>query len=165
MSRLSPIILSVTTVGALIVASLFGGGANFAPTGALAQATSFPSSSSSVPPPSSSTPSVSSVEPPGDKGGTGGGPTDLNLARDARDNPMTLVGCTGSAKQPDLYFRNIGNTSIPAGTTITWIVPSTGERGTYTTPKEIKPGDYLPYSAALAAALGKDGTCLAGLLG
>ena len=78
---------------------------------------------------------------------------------------MTLVGCTGSAKQPDLYFRNIGNTSIPAVTTITWIVPSTGERGTYTTPKEIKPGDYLPYSAALAAALGKDGTCLAGLLG
>lgn len=159
MSKLSPILLSVLSILAMVLASV-------AVYPAFAQSSSSSSSSSSSISSSSSSSSLPPPPPPPeDKGGTAGGPTDFNLARESRDNPTMLVGCRGTSQAPDLFFRNIGNTAIPAGTSITWIVPSTGERGTFATPKEIKPGDYVPYPAALAAALGKDGTCVAGLLG
>jgi len=111
------------------------------------------------PPPSTTTTTVNPSN-----GGGGGEHLDLNLAKDARENPTALIGCMGNSKAPDLWFRNIGNTPIAAGRVITWQVAGTGERGTFTLPKEIKPGDYLPDSAALKAALGKDTGCMAKLL-
>jgi hypothetical protein len=166
MPRLSPVILSVAAISSLIAASYLSSRSGLIPP-AFAQGCSS-SSSSCYTPPSSSTPppdtSSIPVPPPGNSGGTAGGYTDFNLAKDAREQPTALIGCTGTATEPDLWFRNIGNTTLTAGTVVTWMVPSTGERGTFALPKDIKPGDYLPDNSALAAALGKNGSCIAALL-
>jgi len=113
------------------------------------------------PPPTSSAPPTSSNPP--DKGGAAGGDTTFNLARDVRNDPLTLVICRADRKTADLYFRNSGNTTLPSGMVIHWQVPATGEHGEFTLPRDVKPGDYLPDNGALKATLGPDGKCQAKL--
>jgi len=110
----------------------------------------------------SSTPPTAS-NPPDNKGGAAGGDTTFNLARDVRNDPLTLVICRADRKTADLYFRNSGNTTLPSGMVIHWQVPATGERGEFTLPREVKPGDYLPDNGALKATLGPEGKCQAKL--
>jgi len=115
-----------------------------------------------TPPPTSSAPPTSST-PPDSKGGTAGGDTTFNLARDVRNDPLALVICRADRKTADLYFRNSGNTTLPSGMVIHWQVPATGEHGEFTLPRDVKPGDYLPDNGALKATLGPDGKCQAKL--
>jgi len=120
------------------------------------------SSTYTPPPPTSSTPPTAS-NPPDNKGGAAGGDTTFNLARDVRNDPLTLVICRADRKTADLYFRNSGNTTLPSGMVIHWQVPATGEHGEFTLPRDVKPGDYLPDNGALKATLGPDGKCQAKL--
>ena len=130
---------------------------------ALGGSSSYTPPASSTPPPPSSTPPTGSTPPPDNKGGSAGGDTTFNLARDVRDNPLTLVICRPDRKTSDLYFRNSGNTTLPSGMVIHWQVPATGEHGEFTLPRDVKPGDYLPDNGALQASLGPDGKCQAKL--
>jgi hypothetical protein len=125
---------------------------------------SYSSGASSTPstPSTSSTPPTAS-NPPDNKGGAAGGDTTFNLARDVRNDPLTLVICRADRKTADLYFRNSGNTTLPSGMVIHWQVPATGEHGEFTLPRDVKPGDYLPDNGALKATLGPDGKCQAKL--
>ena len=160
MSR-SAIALSALSAAALIslsalnmVSPTFVGQASGAAAGS--------STYSAPPPPTSSTPPTAS-NPPDNKGGAAGGDTTFNLARDVRNDPLTLVICRADRKTADLYFRNSGNTTLPSGMVIHWQVPATGEHGEFTLPRDVKPGDYLPDNGALKATLGPDGKCQAKL--
>ena len=154
--------LALTALSAAVLISLsslnmLGGGT------ALGGSSSYTPPASSTPPPPSSTPPTGSTPPPDNKGGSAGGDTTFNLARDVRDNPLTLVICRPDRKTSDLYFRNSGNTTLPSGMVIHWQVPATGEHGEFTLPRDVKPGDYLPDNGALQASLGPDGKCQAKL--
>ena len=161
MSR-SALALSAISAAALISLSAL----NMVSQPALGQTSGSGSSSgaSSTPstPPTSSTPPTAS-NPPDNKGGAAGGDTTFNLARDVRNDPLTLVICRADRKTADLYFRNSGNTTLPSGMVIHWQVPATGEHGEFTLPRDVKPGDYLPDNGALKATLGPDGKCQAKL--
>jgi len=158
----SALALSAISAAALISLSAL----NMVSQPALGQASGSGSSSgaSSTPstPPTSSTPPTAS-NPPDNKGGAAGGDTTFNLARDVRNDPLTLVICRADRKTADLYFRNSGNTTLPSGMVIYWQVPATGEHGEFTLPRDVKPGDYLPDNGALKATLGPDGKCQAKL--
>lgn len=164
--RFAPILLSTFVVLLLIsIARLdpFGGTPAFAAFSSGAGGSSGSSGSSGASSTASSQPTPPPGTPPDSKGGTGGGDTTFNLARDARDQPLTLVVCRADRKTPDLYFRNSGNTTLEAGTVIHWQVPKTHEHGDYMLPRDVKPGDYLPDTGVLAATLGPDGICRAKL--
>lgn len=156
MSKYATIALSGLSGLILVTASLLAPG-----TAQVSPAFAFPSTSF-VSSTSSSAPPVSSEQPPNTEPDPAGGPTpdDQNMAKQAQENPKMLIACRPSQTAPDLNFRNIGNQVVKAGTTIYWEVPTTGEHGTYTVPKDIAPGYEFPESGAIAAALGKDGSCL-----
>lgn len=154
MSKYATIALTGLSAVILVSASLLQPGTTHV-SPAFASSPSISSTSSVAPSSSSAPPTVTENDPAG-----GPTPDDQNMAKQAKENPKMLIACRPSQTAPDLNFRNIGNQVVKAGTTIYWEVPTTGEHGTYTVPRDIAPGYEFPESGAIAAALGKDGSCL-----
>ena len=115
-----------------------------------------PDSSSEAPPP----PTIgANVPPQGGHHPSGTGElTDLMNGWDVRTNPTTLVGCTFDGS--DIYFRSIGNMTIPAGTVIHWGVAGTANYGTFVLANDLEPGQSVSLAALSGPAAEVSAACL-----
>ena len=116
-----------------------------------------PDSSSEAPPP----PTIGANVPPlGDHhpSGTGDSLLDVMHTWDVRTNPTTLVGCTFDGS--DIYFRSIGNMTIPAGTVIHWGVAGTANYGTFVLANDLEPGQSVSLAALSGPAAEVSAACL-----
>lgn len=120
-----------------------------------------PASAQESPPPET----ITAVIPqPSGGTGSGGGPADLSALWDVRQTPTKLAACTISPLG-GLVFRSIGNTTIPAGTVIRWLVPSTKRYGSYVLGTDLMPGQSLTLAALVGPALDQAATCISVLGG
>jgi len=66
----------------------------------------------------------------------------------------------------DLFLRNAGEVTLPAGTTFAWSVPFARAQGPETLTRDLEPGAQALFSAMLgSSSLGSDKPCAVEILG